>query len=360
MSPSTADVLDRLYAAPFDHEALTDALRMIGLRIEASSLNMRLMDARTFETKIYEADGPFHTDAANLRAYAEHWAQHDTHIRAGLAAGAEGEIVFGHTLIDAATARRDPYLNEFYWPSGVGPIVGWATTKGPSVTVFGACRARDQAEFGDAEALDLRQFQTHVDRALRLADTAAAGRLSPPEVAQAQQREQTTLLRCAGDGRILIASPGSAEVIGAGGVVRLSRDRLIWRDPEPEALFARICRAAVDRDVRGLMQFVVREADGAVLRVAAAPGPEASTALVIIRRLRTPGAIDPAVLQASFGLSLAEARVAIAVAEGRSLPEIAAAHSVKHATVRTQLRSAFEKLGVNRQSELAGLLARLA
>ncbi|NDC58680.1 MAG: helix-turn-helix transcriptional regulator, partial [Alphaproteobacteria bacterium] len=65
-------------------------------------------------------------------------------------------------------------------------------------------------------------------------------------------------------------------------------------------------------------------------------------------------------LQSVFGLSFAEARVAIAVAEGASLPALAARFEVAHATVRTQLRCVFEKTGTRRQSELAALIARLA
>lgn len=359
MSFSDADILDRLYAASFDPEALTDALRMIGDRLGSPSLNMRVLNTQTFTPIVHAADGPMHTDPAIMQDYFSHWVQHDTHMHAAARPGFDGRILTDVDLIDEETARRDAYLNEFYYKIGCGPMIGWVTTAGDEATIFGASRAADQDAYDDDAVRRLAVLRTHIDRALRLAAGAATGRLSSDEVAQAQLREQTVLLRCAGDGRVVIASPGSAEVIGAGGAARLSRDRVIWRDPGFEALFARICRAAADRDVRGLMQFVVREADGAVLRVAAAPGPEASTALVIIRRIRRPGAIEPAVLQASFGLSHAEARVAIAVAEGRSLPEIAATHGVKHATVRTQLRSAFEKLGVNRQSELAGLLARL-
>jgi DNA-binding CsgD family transcriptional regulator/PAS domain-containing protein len=53
-----------------------------------------------------------------------------------------------------------------------------------------------------------------------------------------------------------------------------------------------------------------------------------------------------------FGLSPAESRLAIALAQGRKLPEIAAEAGVKITTLRTQLQSIYRKVGVERQSDL--------
>jgi DNA-binding CsgD family transcriptional regulator/PAS domain-containing protein len=53
-----------------------------------------------------------------------------------------------------------------------------------------------------------------------------------------------------------------------------------------------------------------------------------------------------------FGLSPAESRLAIALAEGKKLPEIAAEAGVKMTTLRTQMQSIFRKVGVERQSDL--------
>ena len=53
-----------------------------------------------------------------------------------------------------------------------------------------------------------------------------------------------------------------------------------------------------------------------------------------------------------FGLSAAESRLAIALLEGKALPEIAAAAGVKIRTLRTQMQSIYRKVGVERQSEL--------
>ncbi len=63
-----------------------------------------------------------------------------------------------------------------------------------------------------------------------------------------------------------------------------------------------------------------------------------------------------AVLMALFGLTRAEARVAGALAEGRSLEEVSERFRLSKQTVRTQLKSVFFKTGTSRQSELVRLV----
>jgi DNA-binding CsgD family transcriptional regulator len=70
-------------------------------------------------------------------------------------------------------------------------------------------------------------------------------------------------------------------------------------------------------------------------------------------------AIDASLLYAMFGLSPVECRIAIQLAEGLSLKEIAAAQGTQHDTVRKQLRSIFEKTSTNRQPELIRLMLHL-
>ena len=65
-------------------------------------------------------------------------------------------------------------------------------------------------------------------------------------------------------------------------------------------------------------------------------------------------------LRGAFGLTPAEARLARALALGRSLAEIAAAHGTTEGTTRIQLRAIFAKTGTRRQAELVALLARFA
>ena len=66
-----------------------------------------------------------------------------------------------------------------------------------------------------------------------------------------------------------------------------------------------------------------------------------------------------AALQAGFGLTTAEARVATLIGSGLSGPQAAQVLGVSPATVKTHLGRCFEKLGVRSQVELARMLSAL-
>lgn len=108
------------------------------------------------------------------------------------------------------------------------------------------------------------------------------------------------------------------------------------------ALRVRGCGLVHFRAVPIVRQLPPIEADGAVL--------------FLVRRKSL--ALDE-VLSSKFGLTAAETRVVVRMAEGASIGEIAGRHGVRPATVRSQLKSIFLKTGMHRQSQLVALVARL-
>lgn len=70
--------------------------------------------------------------------------------------------------------------------------------------------------------------------------------------------------------------------------------------------------------------------------------------------------IDPAMAGAALGLTEMESRVAVLLAEGMSVSNIAAATGRKETTIRWHVRNMFTKLGLSRQAELVRLLMPLA
>ena len=102
---------------------------------------------------------------------------------------------------------------------------------------------------------------------------------------------------------------------------------------------------------RGLVVHAAPLANGA------ASGPHTALILIDLDEVPRPRA---EALQTLFGLTSAEARLAVEVASGKSLEEVAKVVGRKVATARKQLASVFMKTRTNRQGELVALLARLA
>lgn len=86
---------------------------------------------------------------------------------------------------------------------------------------------------------------------------------------------------------------------------------------------------------------------------------EPHTVLILIDLDQTPRP-HTAALERIFGLTNAEARLAVLLAGGATVTEAAAAHQVSVATVRSQLAAIFAKTRTSRQVELVVLISRLS
>jgi DNA-binding CsgD family transcriptional regulator len=82
----------------------------------------------------------------------------------------------------------------------------------------------------------------------------------------------------------------------------------------------------------------------------------ARQALVIVQDATHTNAGLITQLQAFFGLTAAEAMIGTRLADGLSLPDIAAMRGVSLATVRAQLKSLLQKMECHRQSELVSVV----
>ena len=70
--------------------------------------------------------------------------------------------------------------------------------------------------------------------------------------------------------------------------------------------------------------------------------------------------IDPDAVGAALGLTGMESRVAVLLAEGKSVREIAAAMGRKEGTIRSHVKHIFTKHGLSRQAELVRLVQSMA
>jgi DNA-binding CsgD family transcriptional regulator len=82
------------------------------------------------------------------------------------------------------------------------------------------------------------------------------------------------------------------------------------------------------------------------------PGYPPETIFAMVEHDLKAGALPPAVIPAAWSLTPSESRVALELAGGRSLREIAGTLGVGEETVRTHAKRAMAKAGVHRQAEL--------
>lgn len=150
------------------------------------------------------------------------------------------------------------------------------------------------------------------------------------------------------------------ESFAAGIVIIRGDGSIAWANREGESFAADLELEWMMRRLRrdSEQPQMVRRDDGLLMLTPIAiegrgDDPAAPAFAVIIQRLHDDVVGTAAgTLERLFGLTPAEARVAIAICSGRTAAEIAEDQCVTYATVRSQLKSVFSKTGIHRQAEL--------
>lgn len=185
-------------------------------------------------------------------------------------------------------------------------------------------------------------------------------------VAGAMEHVAAAVFICGADGRLFHVTP-SAELLLAEGVLCRDRGRLSLADRRQGLnLREAIARHALTRGMP-LESLTIDRGPGRlpiILDIVAAPrqpwafGFE-SRVLIVARGVDRWHASAETVLQTFYGLSPSEADIALRLARGQSHQMIAEERRARIATVRSQIKTIFMKLGVTREVELITMLAQL-
>lgn len=171
-------------------------------------------------------------------------------------------------------------------------------------------------------------------------------------------------------GRVAAASEAGERLAMQGEVVAIRGGRLAAARPEDaEALDARIQAALEHARTRRLTTGpALRLRDrlggpGLAFEIQPLAGPAGlndGAAVLVAARAAAAAPDRLEHLRAVYGLSQAEAEVAVALADGLSVERIAADRGVSASTVRSQLRAMFAKMDIHRQGELVARVRDLS
>jgi DNA-binding CsgD family transcriptional regulator len=259
--------------------------------------------------------------------------------------------------------ERDPYYTEFLRPNGLGWCVG-TSIHSPSgdTLVFSVEKAHHKGPVDRGTAALLDGLRPHLARSALLSARIGLERaratvetlqtLGFPAVVLSRKGQVITM-----NTRFAACAPAIA--VGARDEIRFSN--LALHGMFDEALTA----VQSGSQAQAGRSFPIPAAAGQAAMIAhllplrgnALDIFSGAIALMFVTPLVRQNAPQPALLEALFDLTPAEARIASSLVEGRSVAEIAKAQGIMQNSVRGQLKSIFAKTGVHRQAELVSLLA---
>lgn len=287
----------------------------------------------------------------------------------------EGIVVTASDLLPGDRLRNTPLYQEYLKPLGIGHIIGVdvATAHGVSGSLR-LSRLETAHDFGPRTRALCQALIPYLRAALELFVQRADTETERAALQQTISGMSVGRIHLAPDSRILTTSPPAAAMLAERDGLQDSGGHLVLAS----ATATRRLRALVRHNALASIDASVA-AEIRALRVERPSGKESYNILVrplghphapgrepsfSIRPTATVQVVDPAgsymkrapALMQLFGLTAAEADVALALASGRTVDAIAALRETSVETVRSQLRTIFAKTGSNRQTALVRTL----
>jgi len=364
-SPQWLAAIDQLYDAVGREQQLAQALGAFRPFFDArSAWFLTIADAQRPQTSHVGAVG---IPDQMLVEYHAHFSAHDEWVNAAVRRSDFGPgVVFrGGELVARNDLQRTYFARHFLARHGVTDVLGAVveTGTGEDPASFVAFhRFREQSPYTAAHARLLRMLAPHMRQVLRLHRRLAPRLAVGATLNEIVRRIDLPLVFLGADGSIVDRNPAAAAALAdAHPWLRERAGRLClagesgWREVAPalQALGPDVVVLDLVNDERRCATLELMPVQGA------ATDPFAEHPAVAIASLRRGARNKALALRQVHGLTAAEARVAVQLAEGRSAAEVADATGLSITTIRTQIASTMGKLGVERQAQLVSLVLAL-
>lgn len=266
---------------------------------------------------------------------------------------------------DALPFAQSAYFNEWMRPQGfrhtLGTTVSASGMRSANVSLF---RAGDQRAFNDGDAAALALLARHFGFALRMHERLAEADVRAAAAVDALELLHSPLAVVDAQRRLIYASPGLEMMLRTGETLSLSASRISARMPQDDDKLARIVHEAIHAQSAAVAPCTLGPEGGSALHVqafplirpsyAGMPGPR--HVVLLITRTEPANLQHLEELARRFGLTRAQARLAVALCGGLTLRDAADRCGIGYGTARGYLKMIFLKTGTRRQTDLVTLL----
>jgi len=299
--------------------------------------------------------------------YVSHYGKIDPSRALWDKAAASGRLLRVSESLPPSVLRHDEWYNEWLLAGGVCDILGTTLYESPSRKIScGLYRAIGDVDPSPRDAERLQALMPLLQNAARLRVWLIdAGYRSVLGSGRLQHLARGAILTDAG-GRVVEANQAAERILRLGDGLTI-RDGQICarRNFETTKLACLIASAAGSgRGLSAGCMLVTRDGGrpSYVIRVGPVSAGEAGYDLpmaVVLVSVPNDNRVSEGELAELYGLSPAESRVAIALAQGKRLTELAAEWGLQITTLRTQLSSILKKCEVERQSDLVRIVSSI-
>jgi DNA-binding CsgD family transcriptional regulator len=349
-----------IYDAATDDEAFDQLAATFACAIEARSAVFHWKDLRE-ETEEVSYSGYF--SAGQMADYERHFADDDLWAAAVRRPERLNRIWNLDGLVAAGDYESGTLYNEWIRAMGDDSFhgMGGALRTETAFGEIGFHRGKGQGAFGEEARRVVEDSLPHLQRMLEIRCKLAAGRRRSASVSVALDLIGHGIFTLLPSGQLLHCNLAGEAVLRRGDGLALVNRRLQARRPADQAALQAALDRAIARDVCEASGVLVHRGNGRPYEISVlsawADGGRQLILVLTDPEARNAGRADR--LRDLYGLTAAEAEVTMGMADGLSPQRIALDRGVSTATVQSQIKTIFSKIGCGRQSELVSLVGNL-
>jgi DNA-binding CsgD family transcriptional regulator/PAS domain-containing protein len=289
-----------------------------------------------------------------------------------IALSAPGETWTNSQVVPDNELFKSRFYRDFIQPLGLRDSIGIVCLKsGPRFGVLVANRAAGQPVYGDAERRLFQLLSPHVCRALSISDLLDLRSVKTDVLIETLDAIVAAVFVIDASGLVLHHNRAAEQLLKSGRVMSLRNDKL-WpvgassRTALKLALEEALGATDGARIPDAAIPLAALNGAGAGMiasllplgNIAAQPvsGPGPARWAVFIQDPKTPVPMPGEAFARLYKLSPAELRVAMGLATGMTVEEVADSQGGSAATVRTHIKKLFAKTDTNRQIDLVRLM----
>jgi DNA-binding CsgD family transcriptional regulator len=367
-----SQLIELAYEGAMSAERFNEFVAETARAVEAPSGNVLAFEPGTSNCMFASLWGPHYTERV-LKLYRDEFMVLEPHRkfvnREHL--GEDTTTLLCHRFLSDNDVAHDPYFQDYLIPeTGTRWLAGNLSFDDPDYAIqFGFARLADQAPFSDAAGQLLERLTPHLRRAVKFSIALTHSKNVTAALGETFGRHWAAIYLVDEAGRVVWMNDVADGASPSFTALSVKHGLLKARSPLANAMLEKAIRDAlgfVERDDGG--DFDVPDREGRRIPISVRPAGPLGVAIGGTGRARvavlaggsTPGRTTAQRLSRIYGLTAAEARLCLDLAEGLDIEDCATRRKTSPHTARTQLKNIFSKTGVRRQAELVALVWRWA
>lgn len=344
--------------------------QVLGKMRDAVHADSAAVVSHDFETNRGQLDHSVSIDAMFVTAYREFYSRQDVFLQKPDNFMQPGLVLTSQQLADVNKIIDTDFYRYWLRPQNLfHHMIGVLDVQGPQVTLLSFARARDKGAFWEDDVEVLFRILPQLRQGLRAGQMFRRVQDVERILLDALDVMPIGIAILGSSGIMLTANRVAREIIDAEDVLYLGSGGLGLKLPAGRFRFRDFLAGSLGdtrSDPSGEIHTfsVPREGDRRPITLLVMPGKDRTqrrsdrdpAAVLFIGDPERPVDIEPRQLVRLYGLSRAEARVAVLLAKGLRLEQAANELGLTYETVRKHLKQIFGKTGTDRQAELVRTL----